>query len=738
LSIAAADGTPLLTDCRARVELSDGRLYTTEGPESVCDQVGGGARVRAAGDGSRPELRWDIALEEDGRALRLWVELENTTGEPLAIERLDVIAAPAGFAGALAKDLEVAQTGWQSWSRANPAVPASQAAPANPPPVVGPMLPPTREEGTIMPWVTLLRAGGHSLLAGFTSARDQLGIISIAAGPEGGHQCAASSYLEGVVLPRGGVARSETLLLVFDQEDGVAFKRYACALAETMGARSRADVPTGWCSWYYFFTEVSEDDVIRNLEYLAAERPRMPVEYVQLDDGYQSRIGDWLTLNDKFPSGMRFLTDAIRSHGYKSGLWLAPFLVSESSEVYARHPDWVLRDEHGEPIDAIHNWNTHNYALDVTHPAAAEWLRHVVQTMAEDWGYDYLKIDFIYAGALRGVRYDRNCTSVQAYRRGVQIIRDAAGDRFILGCGAPFAPSVGLVDGMRIGPDVAPFWRDEGDLYGSAPSMINAVRSTLAHTWMHKRLWVNDPDCLLVRERESALTLAEVQSWTTIVGMSGGMALLSDDLSRLEPQRAAFIPLVFPTLGEAAAPLGPCIDGAPTRMRLVIERGWERWLAAALFNWSGDEQALVFDPADWDMPEIAHGPYHLFDLWTGEHLGPCHVPVTLAPTPAHGVRQLSVHADLGRPQLVGSSLHLLGGAAELAHESWSGDTLTLTLDCPGEHEGALVVYVPPGYEYQPDGEGDTDATQRGDLLTIPLRLSDRASLALHFAHHPGV
>ncbi|MFL5734542.1 MAG: glycoside hydrolase family 36 protein [Chloroflexia bacterium] len=733
-SVAVPGGVSLLRDCRAGVELADGRVYTTEGPLVECFLDAAGAHVRAPGDDLSPELCWTIALDEDGHSLRLWLELENTTPHSLAIERLQVLATPSGFRQVPASDLEIAQTGWQSWSRANPPVPPSQAGLTNPPPVIGPMLPPMPEDSAIMPWMTLLRApGSHSLLAGFTSAIDQPGLITLRPGPDGGHECIASSYLEGMGIPPGGVVRSETLLLVFDRDDAAALDTYARDLAETMGARTWSGVPTGWCSWYYFFTEVSEEDVIRNLAYLTAERHRMPVKYVQLDDGYQAHIGDWLTLNEKFPSGMRFLTDAIRSHGYKPGLWFAPFLVSEFSQVYTQHPDWVLRDEQGEPINAIHNWHTHNYALDITHPDAAEWLRHVVQTMVEEWGYDYLKIDFIYAGALRGVRYDDSCTSIQAYRRGLQIIRDAADDRFILGCGAPFAPSVGLVDGMRIGPDVAPFWCDPNDVFGSAPSMRNAVRSTLAHTWMHRRLWVNDPDCLLVRERNSDLTLPEVQSWTSIVGMTGGMALLSDDLSRLEPDRAAYVPLVFPVLGESATPLGPCVDGTPTRLRLVVERDWERWLQAALFNWTAEPQPLIFDPADWAVPEIASGPYHLYDLWTSEHLGPCYGPVTFSPTQSHGARQLSVHPHLNRPQLVGSTLHLLGGAAELTAERWSDNTLHLTLDCPGEHHGYLVIYVPQGYTHQPSGDLATGTIKQGNLLRVPVHLREQTSLALDFS-----
>jgi len=94
---------------------------------------------------------------------------------------------------------------------------------------------------------------------------------------------------------------------------------------------------------------------------------------------------------------------------------------------------------------------------------------------------------------------------------------------------------------------------------------------------------------------------------------------------------------------------------------------------------------------------------------------------------------LSVHADLGRPQLVGSTLHLLGGAVELAGEDWSGDTLVVRLDCPGEHEGTLVVYVPSGYEYLSASGGDGEVTRRGDLVVVPVRLAGRAEVAVRFS-----
>jgi len=127
--------------------------------------------------------------------------------------------AAAGFRRAALEEVEAAKPAGEAWSRAKPPAAAAQRGPHNPPPVIGPMLPPTEPDTMVIPWMTLLRApGGHSLLAGFTSARDQLGVISLRPGGEGGYWCAASSYLEGVTLPPDGVVRSETLLLVFEQE----------------------------------------------------------------------------------------------------------------------------------------------------------------------------------------------------------------------------------------------------------------------------------------------------------------------------------------------------------------------------------------------------------------------------------------------------------------------------------------------------------------------------------------
>jgi len=411
-----------------------------------------------------------------------------------------------------------------------------------------------------------------------------------------------------------------------------ALLRYGDALAREMGAVSWADIPTGWCSWYHYFGQVSEDDILANLERLAELRDGLPLEYVQVDDGFQAGIGDWLTANEKFPHGMAWLAGRIHERGLKAGLWLAPFLAGARSRLFADHPDWVVRDEAGGPVVAIQNWEQLCYALDCTRPEVIDWLEDVFRTVTDDWGYDYVKIDFIYAAAVEGVRRDAGATRAQAYRRGLEAIRRAVGGRFVLGCGAPIGPSIGLVNGMRIGPDVAPFWHPQARLGRrislSLPAAANALRNAVTRFWMHNRLWLNDPDCLLLRDSETALTPDEVRTLATVIAMSGGMVLDSDDLTRLSEERRRLLARLLPLRGAAAVPL----DMFERELPQVLWRASDRLLAVV--NWA-DEATDV-------RVRLPLPAARLTDFWTGEDCGVHQGTVTFRRLPPHASKLLTV------------------------------------------------------------------------------------------------
>lgn len=304
-----------------------------------------------------------------------------------------------------------------------------------------------------------------------------------------------------------------------------ALTRASDTLAAAGGVGALASLGPGWCSWYAHWGEVTEGDVIAALE--AIDRLGLDVAVVQVDDGHQAEIGDWLTRSPRF-GPLDVLAGRIRDAGHEPGVWTAPFLVGANSELAARHPDWLV-----DGVVALHHWDQDIGVLDVTHPDAAGHLGEVYRTLRQQ-GFTYHKIDFCYAGAMPGRRH-ADATALDAYGEGLRIIRDALGpEATLLGCGAPLLPSIGWVDAMRISPDIAVHVEPvDADL--SQPSQRSAVAAGRARRWMHGRWWINDPDCLIARPE-----MEQREAWARELQRFGGLAVSSDPLDRLDARGLAW------------------------------------------------------------------------------------------------------------------------------------------------------------------------------------------------------
>ncbi len=319
--------------------------------------------------------------------------------------------------------------------------------------------------------------------------------------------------------------------------------RWAAICGDASGARVTSPFQVGWCSWYHYFEHITEDALRANLA-LASD---WPFEVFQLDDGFQSAIGDWLTTNDRF-GDLAAVAAEIAAAGRRPGLWLAPFVVAPHSELARAHPEWAARTlEDDAPLPGWLNeaWGGVVDVLDTTRPEVQDHLEHLARELV-GMGFTYLKLDFTFAPSIDGHYHDRSLTPAQRVRAGYDAIRRGAGeDAFILGCGAPLGHCIGVVDGMRIGADVAPSWDHDwtfpAGYLETIPATVNSYQDTVTRAFMHRRLWLNDPDCLMLRTDETQMSSDAVRAWALTVAASGGMALVSDDLSLLGDDARALL-----------------------------------------------------------------------------------------------------------------------------------------------------------------------------------------------------
>jgi len=733
-------GRAVLAGAAFATALSDGPSYTSrgsgfaiDGERQVTDALGRGLEVilRRERDEHEPDLALTVTVYGDRPQVALRMEVANRSRAALRVQALHPLDGARVDLGTAVGGWRFFEEGWQNWSVAS-VQPVSGEDLYMEPPVVGPMTQPPAQPGRFVAdlmGAVVDPATSDGVVAGFISTADQFSQVWF---DRDGAALSAASYADGITVAPGAKLASERLLIEPTRAPLDALQTYGDALAAEMEAVPWPTPVQGWCSWYYYWQGVSEESVLANLDYLTRHRRELPFEYVQVDDGYQAGIGDWLTPNDKFPHGMGYIADRIHDAGYKAGLWLAPFMMGAESQLWKDHPDWAVQYpsttavEGGaaKPYVAMVNWAQECYGMDLTRPDALEWLDNVFETVFNVWGYDYVKIDFLYAGALDGIRHDPNVTRAQAYRRAIERIRGIAGDRFILGCGNPIGPSIGIMNGSRISPDVAPFWHpikvpwEEGRSSLSTVSTFNAVRQTITRFWMHPRLWLNDPDCMLARETDTALTLPEVQTLATVIGLSGGMVLDSDNLTKLSDERRDLLSLLMPVYGKSAIPMDLFESQQPQRFELDCETH----RLVAVFNWA--EAPAVVSTA------LPNEPSHVFEVWGQECPGEVagNVPAEI---PAHGCRLYAMRKASGRPQVVGSTFHLLQGALEIASEEWDGEALRLTLRPVAKPEGEILIHVPDGF-----GEPVTDGarvSKRGNgVWAAALRLDDKTELAFRF------
>ena len=333
-----------------------------------------------------------------------------------------------------------------------------------------------------------------------------------------------SKDVEGVTLNAGETYELFDLVKIEGSYNEV-FDAYFKAMGV---GKPRVEHMSGYTSWYNYFQKIDEPTMLRDLN--ALDPVKDSVSVFQIDDGYETFVGDWTDDNPaKFPHGMKYMADKIHAKGYLAGLWMAPFSVQIKSRTYKEHPDWVVKHPNGKPILGVVAWGG-AYTLDMYNDEARAYIKGFFDVVLNEWGFDMVKLDFLYSQCM----YPRNNKARGTIMcEAMDFLRECCGDKLILGCGVPLGAAFGRVDACRISCDVD--LKYEGKFYNKlhvnneVPSAQNAIINSVFRRHLDGRVFCNDPDVFFFRYSNLTFNTEQKVLLATVNHICGNVLFVSDN-----------------------------------------------------------------------------------------------------------------------------------------------------------------------------------------------------------------
>lgn len=523
----------------------------------------------------------------------------------------------------------------------------------------------------------------------------------------------ASCRCNGAVIQPGQSASSETLRIEYAGQIARGLENWADCTAAKNGCKKVFKTPSGWSTWDYYHSDINEKIILENVKFLAENRDRFPVEYIQIDAGFTDIYGDWLDWNkEKFPHGPKWLVEKIKSYGFKAGIWFVPTMVSDKSRVVREHKDWLLKKQDGSLVgrNSGPEGKCSCYFLDASIPEVLEWIENMSRSFV-DAGFEYIKTDGATNYALsEGTPANRSETLFSAFRSAMGALRKGAGNETFLLHGGFVPSTAGIIDGNRVGYDIAARWRHpvpepyENKIEASRPFMTRILGNLFNSWFVNNRLWKNDPDYLVVRENGGSagnFTMDEAKLWTTASALCSGPLILGDRMKELPEKRLKLLEKVFPAIECRMKPLDFCVNRIPHIISAETIGGVAPGKFLAFFNHT--EEPKEFS-ADIDEMGFA-GAVHAREFWSGEYQLSNGKSISSGIMKPHSAKIFALKEKENHPQIIGSNLHIFQGSGIL-HEKWNSKTKTLEveLSSPIKQKRKIFVWVPAKYDTSAAGK----------------------------------
>ncbi|TXT60936.1 MAG: putative Alpha-galactosidase [Promethearchaeota archaeon] len=604
----------------------------------------------------------------------------------------------------------------------------------------------------------------NSLIMGFTTLTNQFSRIILDYDSDDKiNFLTAFGCMDGVTFKDSSIDSSEELFLGVKPK-GLGYYgliEYARAVKERIEGERITEIPVGWASWYYYFTEVTEEDMIKNLNFFENNKDTLPIDFIQLDDGYFNYIGDYKDENEDFSKGLDWVFKKIKNAGYYGGLWTAPFFAVKKAKLLNENKKWFLTKQGKEKLLKTNfNWGSFQYSLDLSKESVLEYLEIFFHESKYAFNKKYeeeednilinfFKIDFLHAGVPYDAEYsDKSLTRAQILYNGVKAIRKGIGEEsFLLGCGAPLGPCVGLVDAMRISMDTGPKWKSWdrlGEKFAfSGPVLKRALINILYRSFTHKYFWINDPDCLMIRRTDTDLTVDEIRLQITIFGLSGGQILISDDMTKLTEKEINDAKLVLPPYNpEGYDPIVPdaFTSALPSIYYVKTDEFIGKRYLLALINWNDKKisRTIRIEDIILDLPK-SEKKFLIFDFWNQKYVGEFYrdSKISFKEISPHYCQYLSIipvdKETEKEPILLSSTLHITQGCNEITDFEYFEEEklMSLEIDLIGEREGKIIFKLPEGREITECSQDCKATDPVNNIWEIYVKFKDNVSIELH-------
>ena len=482
----------------------------------------------------------------------------------------------------------------------------------------------------------------------------------------------------------GQDAESETFALGYFKDARFGLEDYAAAIAKVYSIKLHPTRP-GFCTWYAekYGCAGDEEHLAELSAYVSKNLKSFGFDFIQIDDQWQQGMTDngpgkyfaAYKTDGPYPGGMKATADTIKRLGLTPGLWFMPFAGNYKDPLFKDHQDWFVKNSEGKPYDTA--WG--GTCLDMTNPAAREYLSGVVKRIAHEWGYQLFKMDGFWTGSATKQIYvndgykedgigdaefmNPDKTNIEALRDGVRLVREAAGpDVFLLGCCVSqnmrsFGGSFGLLDAMRVGPDTG-----AGEIGSPHASRL---------WFLNGRVWWNDPDCVSVR---ASTPLDRARLNATFAAIAGDVFYNSDWMPDFPADRLDILRRCMPAHGLPSRPVD-VFESEPARLWHLADAHGGRRDLVALYNWGAQPVTVAASAERIGLP--AAKQYVGFDFWANKFVPPFEGEVK-STLPPGSCRVLAIRPVGDYPQLLSTSRHITQGMVDVTGETWHAATRTLS------------------------------------------------------------